>query len=205
MPDGQLKILTKMDLATLRVNGVGPVNIIDWEYWDTQTIPTAAPPTSYVFFKESFGGNVTLETTNMDIPGQLMKGYQFVIEQISVRAIPNVAKIGAKAYVTDQVAAFNAGRAQLFIGGGRPFYQCDMWKLAGGNLQGFASAFDATTATAFAQARWFTSGKLAYMPLIDSNTAFYVQVDYDVAPDIATTALSLRTYLTGKLIRPNSA
>ena len=181
-------------------------NIIDWKLYDKLTVATGGTQLNFTFFKQQTGGTVTLETTNLDLAGQIPKLHEFVIQQIVVRAIPAVAQINAYAYVLDQVALTHAGHLQLFIGGGRPFFQDTMLGVIGGGLAGMIATADSSVNKSmfYAQARIFESAKLEYMPKIDWNTAFEVKIDYPAAPTlVANTVLEMK--LLGKLVRPNSA
>ena len=197
-----LKIMSKADLAVLAVQGVTQgKNIIDWTYFDDLQVAQAGT-TSLRFFQRAFGQpGVTLEQTNMEIPGQLPKDYEFVIQEIVLKPYAGSAKTVVSA-VTEQANIIEAGVAQLFIGN-RPFYQCRLDVLAGGGLHGFSSTFQ-TSNVFYAASRRGECGKLEYMPKVDGSTSFALQVDYNVAPTLVANS-RLMAKLKGKLVRPSAA
>ena len=205
---GELNILSRAQLAALSTQLVGSRNIIDWKYYDTLSIANGNTQLNFNFFQQAPGGVVGLETCNMDIPGQLPKYYEFVVEQIGIRVLPSAA-VTLTDFVNDQIICLHKGILQFFpVGGsqGRPFYQDELIAVAGGGLAGFAAA-EGTTGKAslfYAQSRYYETGKLEYMPRIDSNTAFSVKVSYETAPN-PSASVKMRVKLIGKLIRPNSA
>lgn len=196
-----LKILSKADLAVLTVQGVtAGLNIIDWVYYDTLSVTNAT--TSLRFFQQAYGqGGTTLETTNMELPGQLPAKSAFIILEFGAEFVPgSVAAVPA--YISDQVAALHAGHFQFYIGS-RPFYQEKLIALAGGGLHGMSSVFG-TANFFYAAARRAQNAKMEYMPKIDGSTSFAVTVDWDVAPAVAATG-KLIVKARGKLVRESAA
>lgn len=201
-----LQIMSKADVAALAVSGVGGAkNIIDWVYYDTQSIANAQTAVSFSFFAEAVGGTVTLGTTNMELAGQIQAGYEFIVQQITAEAETAAANTSPNV-VADKLAVLQGSPADArltFSIGNRPFYQDKLFAFAGGGLHGFAAVFQ-TANLVYASARVAQKGTLDYMPKIDGNTSFSVTVAYDTAPSPASTT-KLIVKLRGKLIRPNSA
>lgn len=201
-----LQIMSRADVAALAVSGVGQAkSIIDWVYYDTQSIANAQTAVSFSFFAEAVGGTVTLGTTNMELAGQIQAGYEFIVQQITAEA-ETAAAISSPNVVNDKLLVLqgNPMDARLtFAIGNRPFYQEKLFAFAGGGLHGFAALFQ-TANFYYASARVAQNGKLEYMPKIDGNTNFQVTVAYDAAPSPASTT-KLLIKLRGKIIRPNSA
>lgn len=198
-----LQILSRADLQALQVQAVNQKqSIINWTYYDRQTILASNPTASYSFFKESFNGAVTLETTNMELSGQLQQQYAFVITEIKFVPIPG-GTLGVLANATDQEAVTATGHVQLFIGN-RPFYQNKLRTFIGGGLYVGGTGISTVASVLASPKAIDNGGKLSYMPLVDGQTSFYVQLDYDTAPTVAANLL-LYAKMDGFLIRPNLA
>lgn len=190
----QVRVLTRANVRELSVVQPG-LEIIDWWLYDTLNIAAGGTATSFSFFQQAVGqAGVTLETTNMEIPGQLPSGYQFVAQKVMMEPIP-AGLLTAVATMTDVYNVTHAGRAQFFIGN-RPYFQLPIKNLIGGAFQGFAGV-----AVGYAQSRTIINGEMEYSPVIPANYSFKVQADFDSAPAL-TAAVKLRCQIIGKLIRP---
>ncbi len=190
-----IEVLTRQDVRDLSVVGNG-LEILDWVLYDTLRPATGGTVTSFRFFQQAVGnGGISLETTNMEIPGQLPAGYKFVCQKITAKVREATTLVSAD--VIDMHALLERGRAELFIGT-RPYFQIPMDVLSGGGLHGWDGA---AATVAYAAPRTVINGELAYSPVIPANYSFSVLVNYDAAPTLAkTTDLQIR--LVGKLIRP---
>ena len=198
MAEKKIEVLSRKDLRDLAVVGGGS-DIIDWELYDTLSIPTAGTQVSFKFFQQSVGPNaITLEQTNMDIPAQLPNGVRFVVQEILCQ--PVMAATLTKTDLIDLVKVTGAGIITLNIGT-RSYFQVPILNCVGGVLQGFSSAFDAATALTYAGPRSLVSGKLEYSPVLPSTFNFNCTLDYPTAP-LPATAVRFRVALKGKLIRP---
>lgn len=197
-----LNILDRADLQQLKVMAVSKAqSIIDWTWYDRQSIPTSSTPVQYSFFKEAFSGAVTLETTNMELAGQFQQQYAFVVTDIFFVPIPG-GTIGTAANATDIQAVINTGYVQFVIGN-RPFYQEKLLAFTGGGLHGFAAGATAADYIV-AYPKKMDMTRLQYMPLIDGQTSFTVTLGYDTAPTVSANLL-MYCKLKGFLIRPNLA
>jgi len=193
-----INVLNRADLRELAVVGRG-LEILDWTLYDSLVIATGGTQTSFKYFQQAVGpSGVTLQTTNMEIPGQLPAGYKFVPQRIVFT--PKQALTLTAADVKDIVAVSHRGSAQLFIGN-RPYLQVDLQDLIGGCLIGFAGAFDAATSLAYAAPRARLDGTLEYSPVIPANFSFSMVVTYDAAPTLVKNT-TLVAKLVGKMIRP---
>lgn len=199
---GKVELLSKADLRQLAVVQES-LEILDWNLYDTKTVATGGTATSFTFFQQSVGqGTVTLETTNLDIPGQLPSGHKFVAQKIIAEGLPSIlaatlANPATPAYLLDAVAVTHKGFAQFFIGT-RPYLQVPVKNLVGGQLSGFAAG---GPAVAYAQSRTIVNGEMEYSPVIPSTYAFNISVVYPSAP-VLTADTGLRMQIVGKLIRP---
>src|SRR3972149_3492690 len=123
----QVRVLTRANVRELSVVQPG-LEIIDWWLYDTLAITAGGAATMFTFFQQAVGsGGVTLETTNMEIPGQLPSGYQMVAQKIIVEPLP-VGALTALATVTDVYNVTHAGRA-IFNIGNRPYMQAPIKNL----------------------------------------------------------------------------
>jgi hypothetical protein len=196
----QIEVLTKKDIRDLSVVG-GGTDILDWVLYDTLVIANAGTQTSFKFFQQSVGPNgITLAQTNMDIPAQLPNGVKFVAQKIVLQVQKPAAMPVTAAQLTDEMKITHQGVAQFIIGT-RPYLQLPTQALLGGGFSGFASAFDASTAAAYAAGRSIVNGEMEYSPVIPSTFNFSVQVDFPAAPSVAANQ-SLRCCIVGKLLRP---
>lgn len=195
MAIGKVEVLTRKDIRDLSVVG-GGVEVIDWVLYDTLTIATGGTQTSFRFFQQSIGqSGLSLESTDMEIPGQLPAGYKFVCQKLI--ATPRQGLALTVASLKDLFAVTHRGSAQLFIGT-RPYLQVPMVDLVGGVLQGFAAG---GVEVAYANPRTVISGEMEYAPVIPANYSFSVLVQYDTAPVLAAN-ISVQLQAVGKLIRP---
>ena len=195
---GKIDVLTRKDLRELAVVG-SQLEVIDWKLYDTLTVATGGTQTSFRYFQQAIGqGGISLETTNMEIPGQLPAGYKFVCQEVLL--VPKQALTLTAASVKDEFAVTHRGRAQFFIGT-RPYLQVPLQDLIGGTFHGFAAAFDAATSIAYASPRAANNAKLEYSPVIPANYSFSMLVEYDTAP-VLTASIPLQMQFVGKLIRP---
>jgi hypothetical protein len=196
----KIEVLTKKDIRDLSVIG-GGLEVIDWILYDTLTIANAGVQVSFRFFQQAIGqGGISLEKTNMEIPGQLPAGYRFVCQKVI--AVPKQGLTLTIASAKDAVAITQRGRAQLFIGT-RPYLQVPLQDLIGGTMNGFAAtAVGATTLEmAYVAPRTVVSGELEYAPVLPANFSFSLLVEYDAAPVVAAN-LDLQIQMVGKLVRP---
>jgi len=200
MAEKKIEVLSRKDLRDLAVVGGGS-DIIDWELYDTLTIPTTGTQVSFKYFQQSVGPNgITLEQTNMDIPAQLPNGVRFVVQEILAQPILGVAM--TKADLTDLYKVSHQGVLTLNIGT-RSYFQVPILNCIGGVLQGFAATAVGATALeiVYAGPRSLVSGKLEYSPVLPSTFNFNATLDYPTAP-LPVTAVKFRIALKGKLIRP---
>lgn len=194
----KVQIMTKQQVRELSVVGQS-LEVIDWTLYDTLNIANGGAQVSFRFFQQAIGqAGLSLESTNMEIPGQLPAGYKFVCQKIV--ATPVIGLTLTAAGAKDVVAITQRGRAQLFIGT-RPYTQVPLVNLIGGGLMGFAGAFDAATSLAYVTPRTVVCGELEYGITIPANYSFSVAVDYDAAPVVAAD-IKLKIQMVGKLIRP---
>jgi len=195
----KVSVLTRKDVRDLSVIA-GGLEVLDWVLYDTLSIATGAV-TQLRFFQQATGqAGITLEKTNMELPGQLPAGYKFVIQKLV--ATPRIGLALTGALVKDMVAVTHRGYAQLMIGT-RPYLQCPLINLIGGAFQGFfGTAVGGTLLEqGYVAPRTIVNGELEYSPAIPANFTFSVQVGYDTAPTVsATTDLCIQA--VGKLIRP---
>ena len=200
MAEKKIEVLSRKDLRDLAVVGGGS-DIIDWELYDTLTIPTAGTQVSFKFFQQSVGPNgITLEQTNMDIPAQLPNGVRFVVQEILAQPVINTTLL--KSDLVDLVKVSHAGIITLNIGT-RSYFQVPILNCIGGVLQGFAATAvgAANLETVYSGPRSLVSGKLEYSPVLPSTFNFNCTLDYPTAP-LPGTAVRFRVALKGKLIRP---
>ena len=196
----KVEMMTKKDIRDLSVIG-GGLEILDWILYDTLTIATGGTQTAFRFFQQAVGqAGISLEKTNMEIPGQLPAGYKFVCQKIC--AVPRQALGLTIASLKDAVAVCQRGHVQFFIGT-RPYIQMPLQNLLGGLLQGFAATAvgAGTLEVAYAQPRTVLNGEMEYSPVVPANYAFNLALDYDVAPTL-TASVDLQIQLVGKLVRP---
>jgi hypothetical protein len=196
---GQVQVLTRADVKALGVVGK-ELEVLDWVLYDNLTFANGNTTTQFRYFQQSQGvGGVTLEKTNMEIPGQLPKGYKFVCQKIVFT--PRQKATVVKADFLDMFGITHRGRAQLFIGT-RPYFQAPLVDLIGGAFTGFAAgAVGGDIDLAYAAPRTIINGELEYSPAIPDNYSFSVLLDYDTAPN-PTATLDMYCQLVGKLIRP---
>jgi len=200
MAEKKIEVLSRKDLRDLAVVGGGS-DIIDWELYDTLTIPTAGTQVSFKYFQQSVGPNgITLEQTNMDIPAQLPNGVRFVVQEILAQPVLGVGM--TKADLVDLYKVSHQGILTLNIGT-RSYFQVPILNCIGGVLQGFAATAvgAANLETVYAGPRSLVSGKLEYSPVLPSTFNFNATLDYPTAP-LPTVAVKFRIALKGKLIRP---
>lgn len=195
----KIEVLSQKDLRDLAVVGGGS-DIMDWKLYDTLSIPVApSTQVQFKYFQQAVGpSGITIEQTNLDIPGQLPNGVRFACQEIQVQPLMSASL--AKADVVDLVKVTHKGILTFNIGT-RPYFQVPILACMGGGLYGFAAGFDAATSLAYSSARGMMNGKLEYSPVIPSTFNFNVTLDFPTAPN-PTTAVNLRVLLKGKLIRP---
>lgn len=190
----QVRVLTRANVRELSVVQPG-LEVIDWVLYDTLNVAAGGAATSFTFFQQAVGqAGITLETTNMEIPGQLPSGYQFVGQKIIMEPLP-AGLITLPATMVDAYNVTHAGRSQFFIGN-RPYLQLPIKNLIGGAFTGFTGV-----AVGYAQSRTIVNGEMEYSPVIPANYSFKVQNDYDAAP-VLTAAVKVRCQIIGKMIRP---
>ncbi|MDE1822335.1 MAG: hypothetical protein KGI98_15970 [Euryarchaeota archaeon] len=195
---GKIELLSRKDIANLSVVGAS-TEVLDWVIYDTLTIATGGTATQFRFFQQSYGqSGVSLEQTNMEIPGQLAAGYKFVCKRIV--ATPVVKNDLARASLIDAYNVTHAGRAQFFIGN-RPYLQVPMQVLIGGGFGGFAATTVAAESTNYVAPRAVISGSMDYSPVIPATYSFSVLLDYPAAPTLAA-SVPLRMQLVGLILRP---
>ena len=193
-----VQIMTRQQVRELSVVGQS-LEVLDWVLYDTQTIATGGTQTSFRFFQQAIGqGGLSLDSTNMEIPGQLPAGYKFVCQKIV--ATPKQGLTLTAASVSDIFAVTHRGNAQLFIGT-RPYTQNPMVNLIGGGFMGFAASFDAVNSVSYATPRTVVNGELEYGISIPANYSFSVLLNYDLAPTLVAD-VKLTMQMVGKLIRP---
>jgi len=191
---GNIQIMTRQQVRELSVVGQS-LEVLDWVLYDTQTIATGGTQTSFRFFQQAIGqGGLSLDSTNMEIPGQLPAGYKFVCQKIV--ATPKQGLTLTANSVKDIFAVSHRGNAQLFIGT-RPYTQTPMVNLIGGGFMGFAAIQD----LAYATPRTVVNGELEYGISIPPNYSFSVLLNYDLAPTLVAD-VKLTMQMVGKLIRP---
>jgi hypothetical protein len=195
-----VEVMTRKDVRDLSVIA-GGLEVLDWVLYDTLVVPVPTASNSYRFFQQAIGTNgISLESTNMEIPGQLPAGYKFVCQKLIM--VPKQALTLTIADLRDINALVSRGRAQFFIGT-RPYLQVPVADLIGGQLQGFAAtaAGAASFEVAYAAPRTVINGELEYSPVLPANYSFSVLVEYDTAP-VVVKATPLQVQMVGKLIRP---
>lgn len=193
-----VQIMTRQQVRELSVVGAS-MEILDWVLYDTLTIANGGTQTAFRFFQQSIGqSGLSLESTNLEIPGQLPAGYKFVCQKIVCSPATSLTLTAATA--KDIVAVSQRGVSQLFIGT-RPYTQLKMSNLIGGGLMGFSSAFDAATALTYVTPRTVINGELEYGISIPANYSFSVLVNYDAAP-VVSADIKVTMQMVGKLIRP---
>lgn len=196
----KLKVLTRSQIAQLSVVQ-SSLEVLDWILYDTITLSTGGSAVDATFFQQAVGqAGITKETTNLEIPGQLPAGHEFVCQKIILEALPEAAAVGAAGqnYLADALAATHAGWGQFNIGS-RPYLEAPLKNFIGGNLQGFAAG---TTGVAYAQSRTIINGEMEYSPVIPSNYSFNFAAKYPAAPTL-TADTRIRCQFVGKLIRPS--
>lgn len=203
---GKVQLLSKSDLKQLSVVQES-LEILDWWLYDTRTVATGGTAVSFTFFQQSVGqSGITLETTNLDIPGQLPSGHKMVAQKIVCEPLPSVLAaevLSDASYVLDALAVTHVGNAVFNIGT-RPYFQMPIKNLIGGNLQGFAAGAGAEAANQFlnyAQSRTVVNGEMEYSPVIPATYAFNVAFTYPSAP-VLVADTKVRVQIIGKLIRP---
>jgi len=193
-----VNIMTRQQVRELSVVGQS-LEVIDWVLYDTLTLSTGGTQVAFRFFQQAVGqAGISLDKTNMEIPGQLPAGYKFVCQKIV--ALPRILPTLTAASVKDMASVSHKGHAQFFIGT-RPYMQAPLVNLVGGAFVGFVGAFDAATSLAYAAPRTVINGELENGITIPANFSFSIAVDYDAAPTLAANT-DLTIQLVGKLIRP---
>lgn len=190
----RVEVLTRKDLRDLSVIS-GGLEVLDWVLYDTVTVLQAAPLTRYRFFQQSTGqAGVSLQKTNMEIPGQLPAGYKMVAQKLVF-----IPKQKTTCLVVDAKDAYivTQGYAQFFIGT-RPYLQAPTQNLIGGAFQGVAAG---PTEFVSIAPRTVVNGELEYSPVVPANYAFYVEVAFDTAPSL-TANIDIQCQMVGKLVRP---
>jgi len=195
-----IEVLTRADIKNLSVVSQGQLEIIDWWLYDTLTVAQGGTATSFRFFQQAIGSTIggspiTLEQTNMEIPGQLPAGYKFICQKMVFQPIQKTdLKVDS---VKDAFAVSHRGHAQFFIGT-RPYMQLPVKELIGGTFNGFAAG---GTEVAYASPRTIVNGEFEYSPAIPANFSFSLVVDYPVAP-VLVADIAIRAMMVGKLVRP---
>ena len=194
----KVDLMSKRDLAQLAVVGQS-LEVLDWILYDKLTFTTGGTQTAFRYFQQAQGNaGLSLEATNMEIPGQLPAGYKFVAQKIVMTPRQGLAigSVSAK----DAFAVTHRGSAQFFIGT-RPYLQCPVSNLIGGAFVGFAAATSAAVDVAYVAPRTVINGEMEYSPVIPANFSFSVLLNYDAAP-VLTANIDAYVQIVGKLIRP---
>jgi hypothetical protein len=203
----KIDILTRQDLRSLAVVG-GGLEVLDWTLYDTLPLVNAGTQTVFKFFQQAVGpAGVTLETTNMDLPGQLSNGYRFCIE--SLRLVPKVQLAAGIPTMTiaafrDAVATTATGTAVLFIGG-RDYLKVPAQSLLGGGFIGFGATAVGAGSLEVVSAYPRTGmrdGVLEYKLVLPSTFQFAVELSYFSGAPTLVAPINLRCELKGKIIRP---
>jgi hypothetical protein len=195
----KVEVLTRKDVRDLSVVG-GGLEILDWVLYDTLTILNGGTQSEFKFFQQAVGPQgVTLETTNMDLPGQLSNGFKFIAQKLVVQPILNALTIVG---ITDAFKVSHAGYATFYIGT-RDYFKVPIITLLGGGFNGFAATAvgAATLEAAYVMPRTVINGELEYSPSIPSTFTFSVVLTYPAAPTVSAN-IKVRTCIVGKLIRP---
>jgi hypothetical protein len=193
---GKLKVLTRAQIAQLSVVQ-NALEVLDWVLYDRLPVLNGGAATQFTFFQQAVGqSGITKDTTNLEIPGQLPAGHEFVCQKIIFEAQPNQAAGIVAAYAQDAVNLTHYGWGQFNIGS-RPYLEAPLKNFIGGNLQGFTGVVTA----AYAQSRTVVNGEMEYAPVIPANYSFNFQANYPLAPVVAADGF-IRAQMIGKLIRP---
>jgi hypothetical protein len=193
----KVDVLTRAQVRQLSVVQES-FEILDWWYYDTITIAQGGTASVITFFQQSQGqGGLTKETTNMEIPSQLMSGYKLVAQKITCEPMP-ATYIGASTSFIDQYNVTHAGFAEFYIGG-RNYMEVPIKNLLGGHFFGFSGGSQA--GVTYGQSKTVLNGQMEYSPVIPATFNFGVRFTYPAAPTL-TAAVKVRVQIVGKLIRP---
>jgi len=195
----KVEVLTRKDVRDLSVVG-GGLEILDWVMYDTLTIANGGTQAEFKFFQQAVGpGGITLQDTNMDLPGQLSNGFKLIAQKLVVQPIMSALTIAA---LKDAYEVSHKGVAVFYIGT-RDYFKVPIVNLLGGGFLGFAATAvgGGTLEVAYAMPKTVINGELEYSPSIPSTFTFSVVLSYPAAPTVAV-GLKVRTSIVGKLIRP---
>jgi hypothetical protein len=197
----KVEVLTRKDVRDLSVVG-GGLEILDWVMYDTLTIANAGTQAEFKFFQQAVGPQgITLDTTNMDLPGQLSNGFKLIAQKLVVQPILTAMTLVA---VRDAYEVSHKGYATFYIGT-REYLRLPIVDLLGGGFNGFAAVAvpDAgpKDELAYVMPRTVINGELEYSPAIPSTFTFSMVLTYPAAPVVAA-SMKVRCSIVGKLIRP---
>ena len=200
----RLKVLTRSQIAQLSVVQ-NTLEVIDWILYDTLILANGGAVTDLTFFQQSVGqSGITKETTNLEIPGQLPAGHEFVCQKIIFEGLPDIdtAAGAIPQYLQDALKVTHEGFGSFNIGT-RPYLEAPLKNFIGGTLIGFASldAQAAPQSAVYAQGRTVVNGEMEYAPVIPANYAFNFAAKYPTAPTVSVDT-RIRCQFIGKLIRP---
>lgn len=179
-----------------------------WFWWDEISIPAAAAPTDYFFFRDRVGKDDT--QTNMQADGRMPSGYVF--RCFAVELVPARGTVLAGPVVPTSSAVYNAiaaSYAQFWVQSAE-MLNIDFTEANGasgyyGSVAAGGAALAFTTITGVQNGYPAAVGCQAMDPPIrlTENEAFRVELHYPVAPVTGLgVAFPIKCYLSGTLHRP---
>lgn len=205
-----------MDPAQYGVNYPNAAEAITQPLYSYVSYPALGSAQPLVFFQNAPGGTVTLEDTNMQLPGQLPAPQSFLIQSIGIDYLPGTAaaRFGAESAnggLNDLYAILRRGVLELEIGSKKYLTFGPLMQLPPrAHVNGVAAVADATTAGANLQTMvqvGFSDGPM-FSPrplLIPPSQNFKVTLSWPagaVAIPSADAAARIGVQLGGTLYRP---
>jgi len=179
-----------------------------WTWFDEISIPAAAAPTDYFFFRDRVGKDDT--QTNMQADGRMPSGYVF--RTIAVELVPQRGTVLAGPVVPLAGAVFNvvsASYAQFWVGSAEmlnvDFTEANCASGYYGSIAVGGSAGAFTSINAIQNGYPAAVGVQAMDPSIrlTENEAFRVELHFPTAPVTGLgVALPVKCFLFGMLHRP---